>query len=568
MGQPIAGSNPALSATFPAPPASLWRAWSGGTVGRAEARAKERKAGRGGRSEGCSLLDMQEDRERRILTQTRRRVDRRTSLRRLRSARDDSGTAVRTRHRSRIGLRPARRIPHHRVHVRRDHRGRRPRRRHRRTPRRADVGIAGGDITAIDDLAAAEAERRIDATGLTVAPGFIDTHTHTEGVLLGDPQHAMGLCQGITTEIFGLDGLSYAPLSQRELPAEPALSRGPARLAARGPRHVHRRRLPAGVPPDVAINTAYLAAHGAIRLEALGFRDAPLVGDPLDHASRLVRESIEQGAVGISSGLNYYPSRGATRRRSSSSRGDPRRGRHPRDRAADREPGAGVRGWRARRGDGGRPRSGARSTSPTTGPSLGRPAGPWRCSPTRRPRRPTASTSPSTSTPTRAARRTRSATCRPGRTRAAPTRSSSAWPTRPTAPGSSSTWTTHHDARAWNPLPRSSSRMSPATPTLEGARLADIAADRGVTAGAALADLLSRTNSSSLRIAIPQSTATGARSGATRCGCSLATTTWSARTSRRSGASATRARSAPIRASSAACDATSAGSPSRRWSLG
>ena len=173
--------------------------------------------------------------------------------------------------------------------------------------RRADIGIADGDITAIDDLSAATAERRIEAAGLTVAPGFVDTHTHTEGVLLGDPQHAMGLRQGITTEIFGLDGVSYAPLSRAN--------------------YLLNRRYLAGLlgwPPEdldtttvgafrqafhrtVAINTAYLAAHGAIRLEALGFRDAPLVGEPLAHAQRLVRESIEDGAVGISSGLNYYP---------------------------------------------------------------------------------------------------------------------------------------------------------------------------------------------------------------------------------------------------------------------
>ena len=172
---------------------------------------------------------------------------------------------------------------------------------------RADVGVAGGDVTAIGDLRAAAAARRIDATGLTVAPGFIDTHTHTEGVLLGDPQHAMGLRQGITTEIFGLDGVSYAPLSRAN--------------------YLLNRRYLAGLlgwPPEdldttsvrafrqafhrtVAVNTAYLTAHGAIRLEALGFRDAPLVGEPLAHAQRLVRESIEQGAVGISSGLNYYP---------------------------------------------------------------------------------------------------------------------------------------------------------------------------------------------------------------------------------------------------------------------
>ena len=267
-------------------------------------------------------------------------------------------------------------------------------------PRRADVGISGGDITAVDDLSAAEAERRIDATGLTVAPGFIDTHTHTEGVLLGDPQHAMGLCQGITTEIFGLDGLSYAPLSRAN--------------------YLLNRRYLAGLlgwPPEdldtstvaafrqayhrtVAINTAYLAAHGAIRLEALGFHDAPLVGAPLDHARRLVRESIEDGAVGISSGLNYYPNAWcdtdelvelakATRDAGSIHVIELRTAnRSGRSAAADS-----PRRWRWAAG----PAPG--STSPITGPSPGPPAAPRPCSRRRRRPRPTASTSPSTSIP-------------------------------------------------------------------------------------------------------------------------------------------------------------------------
>jgi len=79
---------------------------------------------------------------------------------------------------------------------------------------RADVGVTDGRIGAIGDLRAADAQRTIDASGLVVAPGFVDTHTHTEGVLLGDPQHANGLRQGITTEIVALDGVSYAPLSR------------------------------------------------------------------------------------------------------------------------------------------------------------------------------------------------------------------------------------------------------------------------------------------------------------------------------------------------------------------
>ena len=82
-----------------------------------------------------------------------------------------------------------------------------------RTGYRGDVGLKGETIEAIGDLSKAEAGRRIDATGHVVAPGFIDTHTHSEGALLVDPQHANGLRQGITTEFLGIDGMSYAPLS-------------------------------------------------------------------------------------------------------------------------------------------------------------------------------------------------------------------------------------------------------------------------------------------------------------------------------------------------------------------
>ena len=171
----------------------------------------------------------------------------------------------------------------------------------------ADVGITGEAIEAIGDLSRAEARRVVDATGLVVSPGFIDTHAHSDGALLVDPQHANGLRQGITTEILGQDGLSYAPLSRDNY-------------------SVYRRYLAGllGDPPEdldmssvsvfrshyhkkVAINTAYCVAHGAVRLEALGFQDAPLVGNPLEKAKRLITESIEQGAVGFATGMSYFP---------------------------------------------------------------------------------------------------------------------------------------------------------------------------------------------------------------------------------------------------------------------
>ena len=78
---------------------------------------------------------------------------------------------------------------------------------------RADVAITGEKIAALGDHSKSTARRIIDASGLIVAPGFIDTHTHSEGDLLVNPQHACGLRQGITTELLGIDGMSYAPLS-------------------------------------------------------------------------------------------------------------------------------------------------------------------------------------------------------------------------------------------------------------------------------------------------------------------------------------------------------------------
>ena len=172
---------------------------------------------------------------------------------------------------------------------------------------RADVGIAGERVEAIGDLSLADARRVVDASGLTVSPGFIDTHVHSDAVLLTDPQHAQGLRQGITTEILGQDGLSYCPLSADNykvysryiagILGEPPPDLDMSSVAAFRS-HYHKK---------AAVNTAYLIAHGALRLEAAGFHDVPLVGDLLKKAQRLIREGMEQGAVGFATGLAYHP---------------------------------------------------------------------------------------------------------------------------------------------------------------------------------------------------------------------------------------------------------------------
>lgn len=171
----------------------------------------------------------------------------------------------------------------------------------------ADVGVRGDAVEAVGDLSRAEAGRVIDAAGLTVAPGFIDTHTHAEGALLVDPQYACGLRQGITTVFLGIDGMSYAPLSPagyrtyrrwlRGLLGDPPPDLDMGSVAAFRS-HYHER---------VAVNTVYLVPHATVRLEVLGFRDVPLRGDDLERARRLIREGVEQGAVGLSTGSKYYP---------------------------------------------------------------------------------------------------------------------------------------------------------------------------------------------------------------------------------------------------------------------
>ena len=70
-------------------------------------------------------------------------------------------------------------------------------------PYKADMAICKDRIEEIGNCSAYEARERIDAKGLALAPGFVDTHVHSDLMLLYDRQHANGLCQGVTTEIFG-----------------------------------------------------------------------------------------------------------------------------------------------------------------------------------------------------------------------------------------------------------------------------------------------------------------------------------------------------------------------------
>lgn len=172
----------------------------------------------------------------------------------------------------------------------------------------ADIGIRNERICEIGKVEEDCAREHIDAAGLCVMPGFIDTHCHSDMALLYDRQHANGIQQGITTEILGQDGLSYAPLSHDNLEMYARYLRGlngwfediPLNFSSVS-EYLDR------FDKKVAPNVVYQVPHGTLRLEAMGFHDRPLSGYALARTQDLMRRSFEEGAVAFSTGLSYYP---------------------------------------------------------------------------------------------------------------------------------------------------------------------------------------------------------------------------------------------------------------------
>jgi N-acyl-D-amino-acid deacylase len=181
----------------------------------------------------------------------------------------------------------------------------------------ADVGITGARIAAVGRLSRAECRRRIDASGKIVAPGFIDAHVHGDLALLADPAHEPAIRQGVTTYVLGQDGVAMAPASPATLASMCRYTAGfsggalwaeQAQALAEGGALTIDRYL-AQFGRRCAINVACLVPNGNVRQAVMGLQIRPPTADELQRMRRLVREAMEQGAVGLSSGLDYIPSR-------------------------------------------------------------------------------------------------------------------------------------------------------------------------------------------------------------------------------------------------------------------
>ena len=152
-------------------------------------------------------------------------------------------------------------------------------------PRNASVRIVGDRIAAVGDLEPLTEERVLDARGLVLTPGFIDTHSHHDRGLLEDKSALAAVSQGITTIVVGQDGGSQLPLGEwfRRLEAAP-----------------------------VAVNVASYVGHNTIRSEVMADPLRAATSAEIERMQALVAEAMEAGALGLSTGLEYDPGLYAT----------------------------------------------------------------------------------------------------------------------------------------------------------------------------------------------------------------------------------------------------------------
>ncbi len=170
-----------------------------------------------------------------------------------------------------------------------------------------------GAGTRAGDDHAVHAGRRIDARGLVVAPGFIDLHSHGGLVMLAEPLHEPKVRQGVTTELIGVDGNAYAPFPSHAdledyvvlnagLDGRPDIAYDWATVAEYLARYDHR----------VSVNVAYVAGNSPLRVASVGWDEIEAGPAAMADQRARLREALEDGAFGLSTGLDYPPGSYAT----------------------------------------------------------------------------------------------------------------------------------------------------------------------------------------------------------------------------------------------------------------
>ncbi len=171
-------------------------------------------------------------------------------------------------------------------------------------PHICDIGVVDGRIGFIGRSGEKGAREIIDAGGLAVCPGFIDTHSHSDFTIVADPRAEGKICQGITTEINGNCGMSAAPLYRKVAEKREEDMR---ELGIKERWNTFSEYFALLEKNGLAINMAFLAGHGNIRGSAIGYDDKEPSQEELEGMAALLKEAIGDGAIGLSTGLIYPP---------------------------------------------------------------------------------------------------------------------------------------------------------------------------------------------------------------------------------------------------------------------
>lgn len=177
-------------------------------------------------------------------------------------------------------------------------------------PLEVDVAVSAGLVAAIapwGQIPVASAGEVLDCQGLTLCPGFLDTHSHSDLKVLTEPDLAMKVSQGITLEVLGQDGVSVAPLSALRRPQMARTIAGLDGTYDRWSWTDVAGYLDAVRQARPGPHISYLVPHGNVRLDVVGPDDRPATADELAGMCRALEQGLDQGAVGLSTGLIYPP---------------------------------------------------------------------------------------------------------------------------------------------------------------------------------------------------------------------------------------------------------------------
>lgn len=172
-----------------------------------------------------------------------------------------------------------------------------------------DVLIENGIIKKIDKKIDENVEKVINANGKVVCPGFIDTHSHSDLMILVNPYNEIKIRQGITTEVLGQDGISMAPLPKKYIGS---WRKNIAGLDGESDDISWEYETTDGYlkmmeEKGVGLNEAYLIPHGNVRMEAMGLEGRPATDEEIKKMCEIVEREMKAGAFGLSTGLIYIP---------------------------------------------------------------------------------------------------------------------------------------------------------------------------------------------------------------------------------------------------------------------